>query len=81
MEAEDGDVVVTADVQVAAGTAVAAEEHHHDEGAEHDDGTPSTEPLELDRARSPAVTGSALAGIVAALAIGTLLLRRNGAAG
>jgi hypothetical protein len=84
MEASDDDLVATADVQVAAGTAVAADDHPHDDGAAHEhsgeDAAPSTEPLALERARSPVVTGGALAGIIAALAVGTLLLRKNGVA-
>lgn len=86
VEASDKDLVASADVQIEAGASLAAAGHTHAEGEEHgdeghaDEVAPSTERLELDRARSPAVTGSALAGIVAALALGVMLLRRNGGA-
>lgn len=75
LEASDDDVVVSADVKVIAGQAVATAEsaEHH-----HEDAMPSADPLELDRARSPIVTGSVVASVVLLLAVGGVLLRRNG---
>jgi hypothetical protein len=94
MEASDRDLVATANVQIEPGTAMAGaghthtegeehahaegEEHAHAEGEEHADGEPSTEPLELVRARSPLVTGGALFSVLAAFGVGVLLLRKNG---
>ena len=80
VEASDDDEAATADVMVMAndGMAVVAEEH--DPGQHEDMDMASPEPLRLDRARSPLVTGGAVATIVLALAAGGLLLRRNGGA-
>jgi len=74
--ADDGDEVATLDVTVVA--AAPAAEHagmdHHDESAAA--GEPSAQPLALERAQSPAVTWSAVGGIVLALVLGGVLLRR-----
>jgi hypothetical protein len=78
MEASDKDLVATADVQVTE-THMAAG-HAHAEGTDdhaHADATPSTEPLALDRARTPVVMGGAVATIVIALIAGGVLLRRG----
>ena len=68
--AGDGDEVASLDVEVVAGAAAAAPADAH---AGH---APSAAPLALARARSPWVTGGALAAIVLALAGGVVLLRR-----
>lgn len=79
LEASDDDEVASANVQVAASLAAADEHAGHDmEPVPEGSATATAEPLELERARSPAVTGGALIGIVTALALGVLLLRRNG---
>lgn len=81
LQASDGDEAASIDVEVAAaGAQVAAQDEHahHEAGAQGqpDEGQPSAEPLQLDRATSPAVRGGALAGVVVALAVGATLLRR-----
>jgi len=74
LEAEDDDEAATVDVMVMAEGGMAAETESRD----HEDmEMPSHEPLALDRARSPLVTGGAVTSIVLALALGGLLLRRN----
>lgn len=77
LEASDDDEAASADVMLMAGeNAVVAGDHQQ---AQHAGGqTPSHEPLQLSRARSPLVTGGAIATIVAMFAVGGLLLRRNG---
>ncbi len=69
--ATDDDEVATLDVTVV--PAAAAAEH-----AAHDktEAEPSHEPLELDRARHPLVTGGALVTIGLAFVFGVVLLRR-----
>jgi len=76
-EASDDDEAASADVMVMTdGSAVAAGEH---EKSQHEGGDmPSHEPLQLDRARSPLVTGGAITTIVLMLAVGGFLLRRTG---
>lgn len=68
--AEDGDEVAGVDVTVLPAAEVA--EHVGHEMA----GMPSAEPLALERARNPWVTGGTLAGIGLALVAGIALLRR-----
>jgi len=77
LEASDDDEAATTDVMVMAdeGMAVAGQ---HDATQHEDMDMPSKEPLELARARSPLVTGGAVITIVLALAVGGVLLRRNG---
>ena len=71
--AADGDEVATLDVEVVAASSLPTETHDvHEEIAE-----PTSEPLKLDRARSPWVSGGALASIVLALAAAGALLRRT----
>lgn len=75
--AEDGDEVASLDVTVsAAATADHASMPGH-EGMEMDE--PSSEPLALDRARSPLVTWSVVTGIGLAVVGGVVLLRRPAA--
>jgi len=72
--AADGDVVAGVDVAVLerpAGTTVAAQPEH----AGHE---PSAEPLALDRATSPMVTGGALTAALLAMVAGVFLLRGRG---
>lgn len=75
--ATDGDEVAGLDVTVnalAAGEHTGAGEHaQHERAAGPDE--PSAEPLALERARSPLVTGGAVGGIVLALALAGVLLR------
>lgn len=68
--APDGDEAATLDV-----TVLAAEESVVEE-AGSDAGPPTAEPLELERAGSPIVTGLAVLGIAFALVVGGALLRR-----
>ena len=77
LEASDDDEAATTDVMVMAdeGMAVAGE---HDAVQHEDMDMPTNDPLELTRARSPLVTGGAVVTIVLALAMGGVLLRRNG---
>jgi len=74
--AEDGDEVAALDVTVVAAAPAAdhAAMDHPDEVTAA--GEPSAEPLVLDRARSAAVTWSAVGAIVLALGLGGALLRR-----
>jgi hypothetical protein len=69
--ADDGDEVAGVDVEV---VAAVADQHPagHGEGSPE----PSAEPLALERARSPWVTGGAWAVVIATFAAGGLLLRR-----
>ncbi|HWP36801.1 MAG TPA: hypothetical protein VNL18_04525 [Gemmatimonadales bacterium] len=74
--ADDGDEVASVDVTVS--PAAAAADHAamgHEEMADD----PSDAPLALDRAESPLLTWTVVAGIVAALASGVALLRRRAA--
>jgi len=73
--ASDGDEVGALDVEV-----MPAAQREHPAG--HTDGSaePSAQPLSLERARSPWVTGGTLAVIVVAVVVGGLLLRRPAAA-
>ena len=74
--ASDGDEVGALDVEV-----VPAAAHEHEMMEHADDASePSAQPLALDRARSPWVTGAAVGVIAAALVVGGVLLRRPGAA-
>ncbi len=73
--ASDGDLVGTLDIEIALGSppttpddAVVHEPVQHSE--------PTAEPLGLERARSPLVTGSALGVVVLALVLGGIMLRR-----
>jgi hypothetical protein len=75
LEASDDDEAASANVVVMAGGTVA---HVHADSAEHTEHTPTADPLELERARSPLVTGGVVLSIVVMLAAGGLLLRRNG---
>lgn len=80
LEASDDDEAASADVMLMAGeNAVVADDHQQ---AQHagDGQPPSHQPLQLARARSPLVTGGAIAAIVAMFALGGVLLRRNGGA-
>lgn len=75
LEASDDDEAASANVQVLAGqvVATAASAEH-----QHGDTTPSAEPMALDRARSPVVTGGVVVSILVMLVAGSLLLRRSG---
>ena len=76
--AEDGDEVASLDVTVSAAAAEHASMPGH-EGMEMDE--PSSEPLALERARSPLVTWSVVAGIGLAVVAGAVLLRRPASGG
>ncbi len=79
LEASDDDEVASADAMVMGESVATLDEHA---GNQHAGGEmPSHEPLQLARARSPLVTGGAVTAIIAALALGGVLLRRNGHAG
>jgi hypothetical protein len=67
----DGDEVASLNVEL-----MAAPEEPEAEGAHSEAAEPTAEPLALDRAESPWVTGGAVVGIVFALAAGGLLLRK-----
>ena len=71
--ASDGDEVATLDVVVSAPVAAHTPDAH---AAAPAIAMPTGQPLLLDRARSPMVTGTVVAGIVLALAAGAALLRR-----
>jgi hypothetical protein len=70
--ASDGDEVATLDVVVSAPVAALTPDTHVAPATAMATG----QPLGLDRARSPMVTGTVVAGIVLALAAGAALLRR-----
>lgn len=70
--AADGDEVGALDVEIVPATERRRPAARSDETAE-----PSAEPLSLERARSPWVTGGTLAGIVLAVVVGGLQLRRR----
>jgi len=70
--ASDGDEVATLDVVVSPPVAAHTPDAHAAAPAMT---MPTGQPLVLDRARSPMVTGTALAGIILALAAGAALLR------
>jgi hypothetical protein len=74
--ATDGDEVAGLDLSVHARAQVAEPDAHATD--EHHDmaGAPSAEPLALERARSPWVTGSAVAFAGLALIAGLILVRR-----
>ncbi len=74
--ASDGDEVGALDVEVVPAAAQAHGMMQHGGGASE----PSAQPLALDRARSPWVTGGTLAVIVVAVVVGGLLLRRPASA-
>ncbi len=81
--ATDEDEVASLNVQLLAAAPEAAEENGHGEAANHsEDGEhaeaaePTDEPLSLDRAGNPLVTGGAVVAILFALVTGGLLLRR-----
>ena len=76
--ADDGDEVASLDVKVSAATAEHASMPGH-ETMEMDE--PSNEPLALERARSPLVTWSVVAGIGLAVVAGAVLLRRPASGG
>lgn len=69
--AADGDEVASLNVELMAAPEEPEAGDAHPEAAE-----PTGEPLALDRAESPWVTGGALVGIVFALVAGGLLLRK-----
>jgi hypothetical protein len=73
--AADGDRVAGLDVTVVAATAGAAADEHAEHHAEAP--PPTAEPLQLDRARSGAVTGGAIAVIALGIGLGLFLLRRR----
>ena len=77
--AEDGDEVASLDVTVSAAAATDHAAMPSHEGMEMDE--PSSEPLALDRARSPLVTWSVVTGIGLAVVGGVVLLRRPGSGG
>ena len=72
--ATDGDEVATLDVEVLPAMTVPEE---MPEDHPMDDAEPSHEPLALDRARNPLVTGTVIGGIGLALLLGGVLLRRS----
>ena len=72
--ASDGDEVGALDVEIVPATERRQPAAGSDEAAE-----PSAHPLSLERARSPWVTGGTLAGIVVAVVVGGLLIRRPNA--
>lgn len=72
--ASDGDEVATLDVVVSAPVAAHTPDAHVTAPAM---AMPTGEPLPLDRARSPMMTGTVVAGIVLALAAGAALLRKS----
>lgn len=78
LEASDDDEASTTDVMVMADEGMVAVAGERDAGQHDDMDMPSHEPLQLDRARSPLVTGGAITSIVLMLAVGGFLLRRNG---
>jgi hypothetical protein len=69
--AADGDEVASVDVSVVARASAPMSSHVHEESA------PTARPLALVRARSPMVTGGALAIIALTLVTGIMLLRRS----
>lgn len=69
--AADGDEVASVDVSVVVRASSLMPSQAHEESA------PSARPLVLPRARSPLVTGGALAVIVSTFAGGAMLLRRK----
>ncbi len=72
--AADGDEVASVDVSVVARASAPTSSHVHVENA------PTAQPLALARARSPLVTGGALAIIALTFVTGVMLLRRSPAA-
>jgi hypothetical protein len=80
--AADGDEVASLDMSVLAavldpaGDDAHAEVNGGDAGAHSDAAEPTDEPLALDRASNPWVTGGAIAGILFAIVGGGVLLRR-----
>ena len=81
--ATDDDEVASLNVELLAAAPDADEEHEHageanhpDDGEHTDAAEPTDEPLSLDRAGSPLVTGGAVVAILLALVTGGLLLRR-----
>ena len=77
--AEDGDEVASLEVTVSAAAAAEHASMSGHEGMEMDE--PSSEPLALERARSPLVTWSVVAGIGLAVVAGAVLLRRPASGG
>ncbi|MBI3981297.1 MAG: hypothetical protein HY337_00170 [Gemmatimonadetes bacterium] len=77
--AEDGDEVASLDVTVSAAAAADHASMPGHEGMEMDE--PTSEPLALDRARSPLVTWSVVTGIGLAVAAGVVMLRRPASGG
>ncbi len=69
--AADGDEVASVDVSVVARASAPMSSHVHEENA------PTARPLALARARSPLVTGGALAIIALTFVGGVMLLRRS----
>ena len=69
--AVDGDEVASVDVSVVMRASSPMPTHGHHEN------TPTAQPLALARARSPLVTGGALALIALTFAVGAMLLRRS----
>ena len=69
--AADGDEVASVEVSVVARTSAPMSSHVHEENA------PTARPLALARARSPLVTGGALALITLTFVTGVTLLRRS----
>ena len=78
LEASDDDEAASADVMIMANDGMAVVAEVHDPGQHEDMDMPSHEPLRLNRARSPLVTGGAVTTIVLALAVGAVLLKGNG---
>jgi len=82
--AADGDEVASLNVELLAAAPEAVEENgqegaaSHSEDGEHAEAAePTDEPLSLDRAGSPLVTGGAVVAILFAFVTGGLLLRRS----
>ncbi len=81
--ATDGDEVASLNVELLAAAPQAGEENGHEEAADHSEegehaeaADPTDEPLSLDRAANPLVTGGAVVAILFAFVTGGMLLRR-----
>ena len=73
--ASDGDEVASLNVEILAAPAEASD--HMDTPGGHDEGEPSDEHMEVDRAGNPLVMGGAVVGVVLALGAGMLLIRKQ----
>ena len=71
--ATDGDEVATLNVRMLVAPAAPEE---YGQAEDHEEAEASAEPLSLDRATSPFVRGGTIVGIVLALAVGGMLLRK-----